>query len=316
MRQMPGLLDLIGNTPLVPLRHITRDLKRDILVKLEYLNPSGSIKDRIALFMIEAAEREGRLRKDSIVIEPTSGNTGIALALVCRLKGYRFRAVIPEAMSEERKCMIRCYGGEVVCTRCECKDAGVFGRSDVERTVDTALEMQDSEPRAYVPNQFTNPANIEAHRRTTGEEIWRQTGSKIDAFVAAAGTGGTVSGVGQALKSHRKDIRVCVVEPEGAAVLSGCEPCFHRIQGIGEGFIPECLDMSICDEIQVVSDDEAIDMARKLHAEEGIFGGISSGANVAAAMRVASTLSEGATVVTIVPDGASRYFSTGLFGTA
>lgn len=313
MKVVNNILELIGSTPMIRLNRVTDGLENIVFAKLEFLNPSGSVKDRIALWMIEKAEEQGILKKDSIVVEPTSGNTGIALALVCAMKGYKMIAVLPEAMSGERIKMIEAFGGKVVSTPCKGGKTGGITKEDIELALRKAEEMAKENPKVFLPNQFSNPNNVLAHQETTGKEILEQTDGKLDAFVAAAGTGGTLTGVAKTLKKHNPKIRIVVVEPASSAVISGESPGVHKIQGIGEGFVPDVLDVDCCDEIVKVEDAQAIEMAKRLAAEEGIFAGISAGANVAATIKVAKKLGVGTTVVTVIPDSGSRYMSIDLF---
>jgi cysteine synthase len=308
-----SLLDLVGRTPLLDLVRLRPPGGGRIWVKLEYLNPSGSVKDRIALAMVEAAERAGALRPGGTVVEPTSGNTGIALAWVCVLKGYRMLAVIPEAMSRERLQVLRALGAEVEVVPRHRPGGRGFTREDIEATLERARALAATIPGAFMPNQFENEHNPAAHAATTGQEILAQAGPACAAFVAAAGTGGTLSGVAAVLKRARPEIRVVAVEPTNSAVLSGCCPGFHQQQGIGEGFVPKVLRTDLLDEVITVSDEEAIAMVRRLAREEGILSGFSAGANLVAATRVAERLGPGQAVVTVVPDSGLRYLSTELF---
>jgi len=290
-----NILDLIGNTPLLRLKG------ENVYAKAEFLNPGGSIKDRVALAMLEGAERDGRLKPDSIIMEPSSGNTGIGVALVGRLKGYRVVIVMPEGMSDERKKLIRALGGELVLTPDE---RGIPGA--VRRTA----ELAASDPRIFVPQQFENPDNPRCHYETTGPELWRQMSGDIACFVAGVGSGGTLQGVGKFLKEHKADIRLVAVEPMNASALLGHEPGLHQIQGIGDGFIPGVLDVSMVDEVIQVTDDAAIDTTRQLGRAYGLLVGISSGANVWAARELAKTVK--GNIATVLPDRAERYFSTAL----
>ena len=303
-----NVLEIIGNTPIVKINKLTKKNDATILAKLEMLNPSGSIKDRIAKYMIEKAEERGSLKSDFIIVEPTSGNTGIALAMVATVKGYRMIAVMPEGMSKEREMMIKAFGADVLFT----PNGGEF---DVKLAIKKAEEMLKKNSSIFLPNQFKNMDNVKAHRETTGKEILDQTNGNIDAFVVGAGTGGTLIGVAQALKEKIKNIRIVAVEPANSPVLSGGKPSQHKIQGIGEGFIPEVLKsgLDLIDEIMTVNDDEAINMTRRLAKEEGILAGISSGANIFAALKVAKKLGKGKTVVTIFPDRGERYLSNDVF---
>jgi cysteine synthase A len=297
-----NVLDLIGWTPLVRLNRIGAQVKPEILVKIESSNPTCSIKDRIGLYMIEEAERQGLLNPKSVIVEPTTGNTGIALSLVAAVKGYRMIVVMPEFVSQERTVICQALGAEVVKTP---KEEGIEG------VIRKAKEIVTTTPHAFMPDQFSNPANPKAHRETTGKEILEQTDGKLDAFVAAAGTGGTLSGVASILKEVIPSVKVVVVEPAGSPVLSGGNPGYHRIEGIGEGFIPDVLDTSLYDEVVAVSDEDAFAMSRRMAKEEGILAGLSSGANVWASLKVAETM-DGGRIVTLVPDCALRYVSTDL----
>jgi cysteine synthase A len=290
-----NILDLIGSTPMVQLRECC------IFAKAEFLNPGGSIKDRVALAMLEGAERDGRLKGDSIIMEPTSGNTGIGVALVGRLKGYTVRIVMPEGMSEERKKLIRALGADLILTPDE---AGIAG------AVDRVREMAAADPRIYVPQQFENPDNPRCHYEQTAVELWRQMGGNVACFVAGVGSGGTLQGVGRFLKEHGPDVRIVAVEPKNVSALLGHEPGLHQIQGIGDGFIPPILDVSMVDEVIEVSDEDAIETTRELGRDFGLLVGISSGANVWAARQLAGKMP--GNVTTVLPDRAERYFSTAL----
>jgi len=290
-----NILELVGNTPLLQLKG------ENIFAKAEFLNPGGSIKDRVALAMLEAAERDGKLKKDSIITEPSSGNTGIGLALVGHLMGYRVRIVMPEGMSEERKKLIKALGGELVLIPDE------EGLAGAVRTVE---QMAAEDPRVYVPQQFENPENPRVHYEQTARELWRQMGGDIDCFVAGVGSGGTLQGVGKFLKEHKKDVKIIAVEPENCSALLGHEPGLHQIQGIGDGFIPAILDVSMVDDVVEVSDDNAIQTTRQLGTDLGLLVGISSGANVWAARRLAENIK--GNIATVLPDRAERYFSTAL----
>ena len=290
-----NVLDLVGNTPLIR-------LPGEILfLKAEFLNPGGSIKDRVALAMIEGAERDGRLGPDSIIVEPSSGNTGIGLALVGRLKGYRVRIVMPSGMSEERKKLIQALGAELVLTPDEESIAGAVRRAE---------EIAAEDDRVFVPQQFENPDNPRVHYEETARELWRQMGGEIAAFVAGVGSGGTLQGVGKFLHDHKPDARVVAVEPKNVSALLGHEPGLHQIQGIGDGFVPGVLDVSLVDEVIEVTDEDAIETTRELGREHGLLVGISSGANVWAARRVARRVD--GNIASILPDRAERYFSTAL----
>lgn len=289
------VLSLIGNTPLIRLKD------ENIYAKAEFLNPGGSIKDRIALAMIEGAERDGKLNPDSIIVEPTSGNTGIGISLVGRLKGYRVRIVMPEGMSEERKKIIRALGAELVLTPDAESIAGAVRR---------VREMAAADPRVFVPQQFENPDNPRCHYEYTAHELWRQMDGHVDCFVAGVGSGGTLQGIGTFLKEHRPGVRLVAVEPKNVSALLGHEPGLHQIQGIGDGFIPAVLDVSIIDEVIEVTDDDAVNTTRQLAHEHGLLVGTSSGANVWAARQVARKIS--GNIATVLPDRAERYFSTAL----
>jgi cysteine synthase A len=294
-----GVLDLVGRTPLVRLKQLSAGLEgAEVCAKLEARNPAGSVKDRPALAMIEAAEKAGQLAPGATIVEATSGNTGISLAMIAAVRGYRCVLVMPEDMSIARRQMLRAYGAEVVLTPAE---AGMAGA--VERAETIARET----PGSLTVGQFENPANPDVHARTTAEEIWRATGGELDAFVAGVGTGGTITGVGRVLKAKRSAIRIIAVEPKGSAVLSGGKPGLHGIQGLGAGFVPEVLDRKVIDEVVTVADLQADRMMLRLSREEGLFVGPSSGANVHAALEVAKGLPKGRRVVTVLCDGGERY---------
>lgn len=295
-----NILELIGNTPMVRLRRVVEPRAATILAKLEAFNPGGSVKDRICLSMIEDAEARGLLKPGSTVIEPTSGNTGIGLAMICAVKGYRVILTMPETMSAERIQILKGYGAQVILTPA---GDGMIG------AVAKAEELAKRTPGAFVPQQFTNPANPEVHRRTTAQEILRVTEGELDAFIAGVGTGGTITGVGEVLKKRNPSVRVIAVEPKGSPVLSGGTPGPHMIQGIGAGFVPSVLNRAIIDEILTVSDEEAYETSRRLAEEEGLFVGISSGAACWAALRVAKALGSGQTIVVVFPDTGERYVS-------
>lgn len=303
-----NLTDLIGNTPLVRVSSLSRlyKLKAEILVKLEYFNPAGSAKDRIALAMIEAAEREGRLKEGGLIIEPTSGNTGVGLALVAAVKGYRLILTMPETMSIERRRLLAARGAEIVLTP---------GSEGMGGAIRKAIEINKNNPGSIILQQFANSANAEMHERTTGPEIIEDTDGSLDAFVAGVGTGGSISGVGRALKNFNSDIRVIAVEPDDSPVLSGGQAGPHKIQGIGAGFIPENYDASVVDEILRITTADAVSAARALVRYEGILVGISSGAAFAAAIKLAEREEfAGKRIVVLLADGGERYMSTGLFG--
>jgi len=296
-------LDLISATPMVRLNHVVPSDAGEIWAKLEAFNPGGSVKDRICLAMIEAAEREGLLRPGMTVIEPTSGNTGIGLALVCAVKGYDLILTMPDTMSEERRSLLTAYGAELVLTS---DTRGMHG------AISKAEEILAGHPDAFMPQQFSNPANPEIHRRSTAREILQQI-DRIDAFVAGVGTGGTITGVGDVLREHMPSVHIVAVEPATSPVLSGGEPGFHRIQGWGAGFIPETLDTDVYDEVLTVTEEDAIDWTRRLAKEEGLLVGISSGGVCAAAVEIARRFGPEATIVTVFPDTGERYLTTDLF---
>ena len=285
---------------MVRLRRLVEPGMAEILGKLELFNPGGSVKDRICLSMIEDAERRGLLREGDTIIEPTSGNTGIGLAMVAAVKGYRCVIVMPDTMSKERLQILRAYGAEVVLTP---------GSEGMAGAIRKALELVEKTPRSFMPQQFRNPANPRAHRETTAREILDATGGELDAFVAGVGTGGTITGVGEVLKRVNPDVAIVAVEPKGSPVLSGGDPGPHRIQGIGADFVPEVLDLCVIDRIVQVADEDAFETSRRLAKEEGIFAGISAGAAVWAALRVAEELGSGKRVVCVLPDGGERYLS-------
>jgi len=290
-----NVLGLIGNTPLVRLKG------ENVYAKAEFLNPGGSIKDRVALAMLEGAERDGRLKPDSIIVEPTSGNTGIGIALVGRMKGYQVRIVMPEGMSEERKKIIRALGADLVLT----PDAdGIAG------AVERVREMAAADPRVFVPQQFENPDNPRVHYEQTATELWRQMNGDIACFVAGVGSGGTLQGVGKFLREHKPSARIVAVEPKNVSALLGHEPGLHQIQGIGDGFIPAILDVSMVDEVVEVTDEDAIETARALGRDFGLLVGTSAGANVWAARQMAKKIA--GNIATVLPDRAERYFSTAL----
>ena len=305
MKIANDVTELIGNTPLVRLRKVSAGTNATVLVKLEYFNPAHSVKDRIGVAMIDAAEQAGKIQADTIILEPTSGNTGIALAFVCAARGYRCALVMPESMSKERRMLLRAYGAELILTPAS---EGMGG------AIRKAQEMAASDPRYFVPQQFENPANPEIHRKTTAEEIWRDTDGQVDLFVAGVGTGGTISGVGEVLKSRNPGLKVVAVEPDASPVLSGGVKGPHPIQGIGAGFVPQNLNTGIYDEVVRVKAEDAFSMARRMAREEGLLVGISSGAAVWAAVQLAARPENaGKTIVVIIPSFGERYLSTPLF---
>ncbi|MHA1569681.1 MAG: cysteine synthase A [Alphaproteobacteria bacterium] len=300
-----NITELIGNTPLLKLNALTKDVGADVLLKLEYYNPASSVKDRIALSMIEAAEKAGLIKDDTILVEPTSGNTGIGLALVCAQRGYKLVLTMPDTMSLERRKLLRIYGAELILTP---------GAEGMPGAINKAQELVDSDPRHLMLQQFRNPANPEAHRRTTAEEIWNDTDGKVDILVAGVGTGGTITGTAEALKKRNPDLKAVAVEPAGSPVLSGGESGPHKLAGIGAGFIPDVLNTGIIDEIVQVKEKDAGEIAHRLAREEGVLVGISSGAAVWAALQVAKKPeNEGRTIVVIIPSSGERYLSTWLF---
>lgn len=304
MRLHANILTLIGNTPIVKLNRIPGPEDAEIWVKLEGFNPGGSVKDRIALSMVESAERDGKLLPNGTIIEPTSGNTGIGLAMVAAVKGYKCIFTMPETMSLERKQIFQVFGAEVVLTPAEKGMLGAWEEAEL---------ILKKNPHYFMPMQFENPANPEIHRKTTAQEILEALGPEIDGFVAGVGTGGTITGVGEVLKEKNPHIHIVAVEPQGSPVLSGGKPGAHKIAGIGAGFYTGVLNTKIYDEVIPVGDDEAFAMARRLTKEEGILAGISSGAALWAALKVAGRLGIGRRIVVIFPDRGERYLSTGLF---
>jgi cysteine synthase A len=305
MRIADDVTQLIGNTPLVRMRRVTDDAAAQVVGKLEFFNPANSVKDRIGVAMIDAAERAGEIRQDTIILEPTSGNTGIALAMVCAARGYRCVLTMPETMSKERRQLLRALGADLILTP---------GPEGMPGAIARAEELAKTDERYFVPQQFDNPANPAIHRATTAEEVWQDTDGAVDVFVAGVGTGGTITGVGEVLKERKPSVRVVAVEPAASPVLSGGQKGPHPIQGIGAGFVPSVLDVGIIDEILTVENDAAIDMARRMAREEGLLVGISSGAAVSAAVALAHRPENaGQLIVVVVPDFGERYLSTPLF---
>ena len=303
-----NILDAVGNTPVIKLNHLVSEDMAEILVKFEGLNVGGSIKTRTALAMIDRAEEQGLLSPDSIIVEPTSGNQGIGLALVGAVRGYKTVIIMPDSVSEERRKLVTHYGAEVITVH----DDGNIGKC-IEECVKLALKMRDEDPKVYVPQQFENPANVKIQRSQTGREIIEQVGKPIHGFCSGIGTGGTITGIGETLKAANPDIEIWAVEPEHAAILSGGSVGTHVQMGIGDGLIPPILNRDIISDICIIKDNEAVEVSKLLASREGIMCGISSGTNVCAAMKLARKLGPGKTVVTVLPDTAERYFSTPLF---
>ncbi|HSD39229.1 MAG TPA: cysteine synthase A [Rhodocyclaceae bacterium] len=305
MRVANSVIDLIGNTPLVKLNRLTAGIEGTVLAKLEFFNPAHSVKDRIAIAMIEAAEKAGKIKADSIILEPTSGNTGIGLAMVCAARGYKCAFVMPETMSKERRLLLKAYGAELILTP---------GPEGMPGCIKRVNELAASDPRYFVPQQFDNPANPEIHRNTTAEEVWRDTDGGVDIFVSGIGTGGTITGVGEVLKARKPGVQIIAVEPDASPVLSGGQRGPHPIQGIGAGFVPSILNTGVYDEIIRVTNANAFDLARRAPVEEGLLVGISSGAAIWAALEVAKRPeNKGKTTVVIIPSFGERYLSTALF---
>lgn len=302
------VLEAVGYTPLIRLNRMTGPEDAEVLVKFEAVNVGGSIKTRTALNMIQTAEKEGKIRPDTIIVEPTSGNQGIGLALIGAVKGYQTKIIMPDSVSEERRKLVQNYGAEVILIH----DEGNIGAC-IEKCMETALQMEKDDPRVFVPQQFANEANSQAHREQTGREILEQAGKPIHGFCSGIGTGGTITGVGEALREKNPDILIWAIEPEHAAILSGGTVGTHIQMGIGDGVIPEILHQDVYQEIVIVTDEEALRTAKDLAAKEGLMCGITGGTHVAAALKMAKKLGKGKTVVTILPDTAERYFSTELF---
>jgi cysteine synthase A len=305
MKIANDVTELIGNTPLVRLRRLTEGCVADVVAKLEFFNPAHSVKDRIGAAMIDAAEQAGRIKPDTIILEPTSGNTGIALAFVCAARGYRCALTMPETMSVERRMLLRGYGAELILTP---------GSEGMAGAIKKAEELAASDPRYFIPQQFQNPANPEIHRRTTAEEIWRDTDGQVDILVAGVGTGGTITGVGEVIKERKPSFTAIAVEPDASPVLSGGQKGSHPIQGIGAGFVPDVLNTKIYDEVIRVTGEDALETARRMAREEGLLVGISSGAATWAALQVARRQENtGKLIVVIIPSFGERYLSTALF---
>ncbi|GGI04061.1 MULTISPECIES: cysteine synthase A [Mammaliicoccus] len=303
-KRVNNIVELIGDTPVVKLNNVVEDGSADVYVKLEYQNPGSSVKDRIGLAMIEAAEKEGKIKPGDTIIEPTSGNTGIGLAMVAAAKGYKAVFVMPDTMSSERRALLKAYGAELVLTP---------GAEGMKGAIKKAKELKE-EKGYFEPQQFENPANPKVHELTTGPEIVEQfDGVQVDAFLAGVGTGGTLTGAGKVLKEKYPEIQIVAIEPEASAILSGGNPGPHKLQGLGAGFVPDTLDTDVYDDVIKVGNEEAMAMSRKVAKEEGILGGISSGAAIVAALKKAKELGEGKTVVTVLPSNGERYLSTPLY---
>ncbi len=305
MKIANDITELVGNTPLVRLNRISAGIDATVVLKLEFFNPAHSVKDRIATAMLDAAEAAGKIGPDTIVLEPTSGNTGIGLAMVCAARGIRCAVVMPETMSRERRLLLKAYGAELILTP---------GPDGMGGAIRKAEELAAADARYFIPQQFANPANAEIHRKTTAEEVWNDTDGQVDIFVAGVGTGGTITGVGEVLKARKPGVQIIAVEPDASPVLSGGAKGPHPLQGIGAGFVPEVLNTKIYDEVVRVGNDDAFVMARRLAAEEGLLVGISSGAAVSAALQVAGRpANRGKLIVVVIPSFGERYLSTALF---
>jgi cysteine synthase len=305
MKIANSVVDLVGNTPLVKLQRLTKGSMAEVAVKLEFYNPAHSVKDRIGVSMIEAAEKAGKINESTIILEPTSGNTGIALAMVCAARGYKCTLIMPDTMSKERRILLRAYGADLILTP---------GSDGMTGAIHKAEELAAADKRYFIPQQFENPANPEVHRRTTAEEIWRDTDGKIDIFVAGVGTGGTITGVGEALKARKPEVKVVAVEPDGSPVLSGGKKGPHLLQGLGAGFIPKILNTKIYNEVIRVKDEDAMNTAREMARKEGLLVGISSGASTWAALQLAfRPENKGKLIIAIIPSFGERYLSTQLY---
>jgi cysteine synthase A len=305
MKIAKNVTELVGNTPLVRLNRLTKGLPGTVVAKLEFFNPAHSVKDRIGIAMIDAAERAGLINADTIIVEPTSGNTGIALAMVCAARGYKCTIIMPDTLSRERRMLLRAYGAELILTP---------GSEGMDGAIAKAEELASADSRYFIPQQFKNPANPEIHRQTTAEEIWRDTDGAVDYLVAGVGTGGTITGISEVLKTRKPSFRAIAVEPDDSPVLSGGGKGKHQIQGIGAGFVPDVLNTSIYDEIMRVTNEDAMQTARRMAREEGLLVGISSGAATWAAVQVASRPENaGKLIVTIIPSFGERYLSTPLY---